>query len=242
MDERSDILLLTASINPAASKTPLTFVLDPQQRLSEYLQNLEKIIETRVFKKIIFCENTHFEYDYSHIISHAKNNNIILEALVFKGNYEKVEQQGKGYGEGEIIKYAIANSKLLDPDSVFYKLTGRIFVKNINSIVKHNKQKEIIFIRAARKKRIIDARFFKTSVRFFKQNLIDEFEKVDDYKKKYLEMVYFEKLHDQKGVFAFNEFPYFIGTSGSTGKKYDQSAYEYFKYSLLLKFGLLGVN
>jgi len=242
MASDSEILLMTASIDPAASKTPFTHLLDPKLRLEEYLKNIKRIIEEGVFKKIVFCENTNYNYDYSEIINFAKNKNVDLEPLVFEGNYEKISQQGKGYGEGEIIKYAIMNSKFLLPDSVFYKLTGRIFVRNIASIVRKNRSKEIIFIKAQRKVRIVDARFFKTSVAFFKEHLMEEFVNVNDPEKHYLEMVYFEKLKTIPGISRFNEFPYFMGVSGSTGEKYDQSLYEYFKYSILLKAGFLNVR
>lgn len=242
MAKCNEILLLTASVNPAASKTPFTHILDPKVRLAEYLQNIKKIIAENVFEKIVFCENTNYNYDYSQIVAFAKSKNVTLEPLVFEGNYEKISQQGKGYGEGQIIKYAIMNSRLLMPDSVFYKLTGRIFVRNIASIVKKNKDKDIIFIKAQRKVKIVDARFFKTSVAFFKEHLLDEFVKVNDPEKHYLEMVYFEKLKNFNGISRFNEFPYFLGVSGSTGKKYDQSLYEYLKYSLLLKTGFLNIR
>ncbi|MBP9068756.1 MAG: hypothetical protein KBG47_04570 [Bacteroidia bacterium] len=242
MANSTEILLLTASVDPAASKTPFTHLLDPKLRLQEYLQNIKRIIEEGVFEKIVFCENTNYNYDYSEIVRFAKSKNVELEPLVFEGNYEKISHQGKGYGEGQIIKYAIMNSKLLLPDSVFYKLTGRIFIRNIASIVRKNKAKEVIFIRAQRKVRIVDARFFKTSVAFFKAHLMEEFVNVNDPEKHYLEMVYFEKLQTINGISRFNEFPYFMGVSGSTGKKYDQSLYEYLKYSLLLKAGFLNIR
>ena len=242
MASSKEILLLTASVDPAASKTPFTHLLDPKLRLEEYLNNIKKIIEVGVFDKIVFCENTNYNYDYSEIVKFAKSKNVELEPLIFEGNYEKIGKQGKGYGEGEIIKYAIMNSRLLTTDSVFYKLTGRIFVRNKASIVRKNKQKEIIFIKAQRKVRIVDARFFKSSVVFFKQHLMDEFVHVNDPAKHYLEMVYFEKLKSIDGISRFNEFPYFAGISGSTGKKYDQSLYEYVKYSLLLKASFLNIK
>ncbi len=41
----------------------------------------------------------------------------------------------KGYGEGEIISYALNNSKYLKNSESFYKLTGGLTVENINDVL-----------------------------------------------------------------------------------------------------------
>lgn len=242
MSEATEILLLTASVDPAASKTPFTNMVDPKQRLEEYLVNIKKIVDEKVFAKIVFCENTNYEFDYQKIIAEARAKNVELEVLRFKGDYDGINKQGKGYGEGEIIKYALKHSKLIGPNSIFYKLTGRIFIKNLASIVKNNTHKDVIFIKAQRTALKVDVRFFKSSVQFFSSHLIDEYTKVNDPGGHFLEMVYYEKLRTVAGISRFTEFPNFTGTSGSTGQAYDQSPYEYFKYSMLLKTGFLNVN
>lgn len=237
-----NIILLTASIDPAVSGTPLTQIVDPKIRLTQYVNVMEQLINAGIFEIIVFCENTNFEFPKDDLKEKANKRGITLEFLSFSGDHQKVKQLGKGYGEGEIIKYAIEHSKYLTEDAVFYKLTGRIFISNLERIVKRDKQKQNIFIRAQRNKKIIDARFFKVSVSFFKKHLLNAFHEVNDLQKHYLEMVYFEKLKDLNGIERFSEFPKVIGLSGSTGEKYDQSAYEYFKYDLLLKAGFLSVN
>ncbi|MFO0358015.1 MAG: hypothetical protein ACK50A_13760 [Sphingobacteriaceae bacterium] len=243
MPNRSgNIILLTASIDPAVSNTPLTKITDPKIRLAQYTQVIEKLIETGAFSIIIFCENTNYEFNKDVLLNKAIQKGIELEFISFSGDHEKVKQLGKGYGEGEIIKYAIEHSKHLNDEAIFYKLTGRVFIKNIKRIVNKDHKKQTIFIRAQRNKRIIDARFFKTSVKFFKEHLMNVFTEVNDLQKHYLEMVYFEKLNGIGHIDRFSEFPFITGLSGSTGEKYDQSKYEYFKYSLLLRTGFLNVN
>lgn len=242
MSGAAEILLLTASVDPGVSKTPFTNMVNPKQRLEEYLANIKKIVDEQIFTKIIFCENTNFEFDYGKIINNASAKNVELEVLRFKGDYDGIHKHGKGYGEGEIIKYAMTHSKLMDANSIFYKLTGRISVKNLASIVKNNSNKDVIFIKAQRTALKVDVRFFKSSVKFFSTHLMDEYIKVDDPRGHYLEMVYYEKLRNIQGISRFNEFPKFSGTSGSTGQAYDQSLYEYLKYSLLLKAGFLNLS
>ncbi|MBV8887332.1 MAG: hypothetical protein JO235_25510 [Chroococcidiopsidaceae cyanobacterium CP_BM_RX_35] len=43
-------------------------------------------------------------------------------------------EYGKGWGEGEIIEYAINHSKILNKSTRFYKVTGRLFVENFTQI------------------------------------------------------------------------------------------------------------
>ena len=45
-------------------------------------------------------------------------------------------EQGKGYGEGEIIEYALKNSAFLHSEREFIKLTGRITIENLDAIIR----------------------------------------------------------------------------------------------------------
>ena len=127
----TEVLLLTASINPG--KTPDVAIKDPQERLLEYIISLLAWIELTNIEKIVFCENTACQYNFDRIIEFAKKNGKSLEVLIFSGN-TKSHKYGKGYGEGEIIKYALQHSKHLSCQTSFYKMTGRLFVRNFNEI------------------------------------------------------------------------------------------------------------
>ena len=127
----TEVLLLTASINPG--KTPDVAIKDPQERLFEYIISLLAWIELTNIEKIVFCENTACQYNFNQIIELAKKKGKSLEILIFNGN-TKSQKYGKGYGEGEIIKYALKYSKHLSYQTSFYKMTGRLFVKNFNEI------------------------------------------------------------------------------------------------------------
>ena len=54
-----------------------------------------------------------------------------FEWISFQGNTTKTQEKGKGYGEGEIIEYAINHSQLLAKSKMLMKLTGRFYVKNM---------------------------------------------------------------------------------------------------------------
>lgn len=122
---------MTATIN--VGTTPFVKIKSETERLFEYLCSLIAWIKLTNIKTIVFCENSNISYDFRPIIELAQNEGKKLEVLVFDGNNE-AHQYGKGYGEGKIIEYAINNSKFLNDDVDFYKITGRIFVQNFSLI------------------------------------------------------------------------------------------------------------
>lgn len=241
MERNKRILLLSASIDPSVSNTPLTELKDPLVRWRQYEQNLLSVLNQRIFGIIIFCENTMFEGDYSLWQTVAASTGTQLEILRFEGNKTNIEKQGKGYGEGEIIAYALEHSKHLPPEASFYKLTGRIQVKNLKQIVERHEKDELLFIRAQRNKPIADTRLFKCSVSFYRRYLLNGYLEVDDLKGHYLEKIYFQRLKTATPVKPFSVFPKFSGVSGSTNDTYDLPLKEYLKYSLLLRLGFLSI-
>jgi hypothetical protein len=241
MGRNKRILLLSASVDPAVSNTPLTELKDPLVRWRQYEKNLLDILNQKIFEVIIFCENTMFEGDYSQWQAAAVSTGTKLEILRFKGKRECIEKQGKGYGEGEIIAYVLEHSKHLQSDDCFYKLTGRIHVKNLLQIVQRHDNDRELFIRAQRNKSIADTRLFKCSVSFYKSHLLKGYLEVDDMNGQYLEKIFFQRLKKAPPVKPFSVFPQFSGVSGSTMDVYDLPHKEYLKYSLLLKLGLLSI-
>lgn len=241
MERNNCILLLTASIDPAVSNTPFTVLKDPAVRWQQYEANLMAILKLNVFGKIIFCENTDYHGDYQGWLKAAKNAGTELEILRFTGNKTFIEKQGKGYGEGEIIEHAIQHSKWLKGHTAFYKLTGRVQVKNLKQIVSLHDKDEVLFVRAQRKKEIADTRLFKCTVDFYNSHLSGAYREVNDLSGLYLEKVFFKRLKKAGNIRPFGIFPRFSGISGSTNEVYDLPFKEYFKYSLLLKLGFLSI-
>ena len=53
-----------------------------------------------------------------------------LEYLHFQNNVEQVKQLGRGYGEGEIVRYALDHSSLIQSAGCFAKCTSKLWVEN----------------------------------------------------------------------------------------------------------------
>lgn len=121
----SEVLLITASIN--IQNTPFVTIRDSRERLLQYLMGIVAWVKLTKINTIVFCENSNASYDFSKIIKFVRNEGKELEVLVFSGNRGS-QKYGKGYGEGEIVEYAMKNSRNLKNSTNFYKITGRLFI------------------------------------------------------------------------------------------------------------------
>jgi hypothetical protein len=231
-----EALLLTGCVDPG--RTPFLKVRDVGHRLAEYEASIARWIDESDFRSIVFCENSAYEHSYAPLIEKAEAVGKRLEVLVFKGN-EGAQIYGKGYGEGEIIEHALGHSELLAQSASFYKATGRVFVKNVNSILAKDAAKPTVFILFTSWK-YADTRFFKSDVGFFRENLIDAYKEVRDKEKISIERVYRQKLRGKR-VPPFSEYPNIVGLCASSGSAYDLSPVRLAKSGALLKLGLYRV-
>lgn len=125
------LLIITGCIK-VNDNTPYVAVRDDRLRLDDYISTIKWAIESEVFDKIVFCDNSGYVYDDKEIQDLAKIRFKKFEWLCFQASPDLVNTYGKGYGEGEIIKYVLNNSKIIsDSDYFFCKITGRLKVLNI---------------------------------------------------------------------------------------------------------------
>ncbi len=235
----NEILLITACIN--AGNTPFVAVRDQQKRLSQYLAALSLWITKADIDKIVFCENTAFALDREPLLSLAREKGKTLEFLSFDGNRSS-SAKGKGWGEGEIIEYALGNSRLITKEDVFYKITGRLFIDNFNDIRKAHAGAPVVFnkLSCELNENGAETRFFKCSVNFYREHLMNAYKDVDDPKGRYMEHVLYSRLKGLN-VPSFRIFPDFAGISGSSGKEYKITAADLAWKSFLSRLGLFGI-
>lgn len=226
-------LILTACVNPGA--TPYLALRDPSQRLAQYLASIEVWLNRSSFRQIVFCENSGFSHDYGPLVERAREAGKTLEILVFEGN-KGSQAFGKGYGEGEILQHAVERSTVIANSACFYKATGRIFVRNADSIVSLDAGKPSTFIHFMRW-RYADTRFFKVETSFFREELIDAYREVNDAERVSIEKVYRDRLRG-KHVLPFGTFPDIVGTCASSGRPYDLSRQRLAFHNALLAAGI----
>ena len=217
-----DIILLTACINPGGM--PFTVVSDATQRLNQYLLALQFYLQNTSCP-IVFVDNSNM--DKTPFLEYESQYGSRLEILSFDGN--KVKTQGKGLGEMEIIEYALIHSKfnlLLDKHRIV-KITGRLIVRNINSLLKYDKWHlypyKSIVCHVNSDLTFADSRIF-ISLGSFMNLLVKQKKYLNDTKGIYFEHLLCQQIKQQK-TFTFFPFitePHFEGISGSTGIKYEK--------------------
>jgi hypothetical protein len=216
-------LIITSSVFVTAG---FTVLIDPDIRREQYMSSIEFFIKESVFRKIIVCDNSQFVYPAS-LQELAKMHQKEIELLSFKGDSELTRLRGKGYGEGEIMNYIFNNSNLLRSVDAFFKVTGRMTVKNVNAIIRFVKNKPCYFMSIPLRPRFmkpdvqkycVDTRFYYAKKAFFSEVLINAYNKVNDAAAHYLEHAYYDSIK-QSSITPGNFIPVpeIIGVAASQG-------------------------
>ncbi|NTE05562.1 hypothetical protein G6M26_25785 [Agrobacterium tumefaciens] len=217
------LLVITSAVFVNSGLTVLT---DPELRKSQYIESIKFYLKSETITTIIVCDNSGFDFSTIKSINLlAAKNNKTLEILYFTGNYDKILKHGKGFGEGEILNYIMNNSLIIEYFESFFKVTGRINILNIDTIVRNTNTNLNYFqkvgINPFNQNRKYDTRFYHCGLKIFKAELVDAYYNVDDFKGYYLEHAYFDRISSAKIKRKnFLNIPNYSGFSGSTGLSY----------------------
>ena len=218
------LLIITATVNPP--KQDLLKINSIEERITQYKDSLSFFIKCEAFDKIILCDNSNYildNYVFEEEEKLAKRRGVNLELISFCGDVDKVKNQGKGYGEGEIMEYLLKNSKLVNDEEVFFKITGRLKVDNILKIINRIKNHKICYINVPNHvtHEMYDTRFYCMPIGIFKNYFIHEYKKVNDKEKYYLETLYTDILKSNHIKHRnFPLYPRIVGISGTSGSEY----------------------
>lgn len=211
------VILLTACINPG--EMAFTKLLNPDERKHQYIDAINYYVSNTTLP-IVFAENSNID------ISSLFDNTILsgrLEMFTFKGNENK--RRGKGYGEAEIIDYALTHSKIIDNTCVLIKITGRLLVINIYILVALHqfcRLKPFVQCSVNSDFNFADSRVIIAPVSFFKEFLTEK-NQINDGKGMFFEHVLIDKIKNDCNYSPFLIEPQIIGVSGSTGDVYKRN-------------------
>jgi hypothetical protein len=154
------------------------------------------------------------------------------ETCVEQINYEQAQdsvvKNGKGYGEGKLIEYAIDNSKLLARVDHFFKCTGKLYVRNFPDIAEAIMTYSMsgLFWRhmedGTSMRPWVDCRFYYTSKAFVKKHLLPAYLTSDD-NVACCEFLAYEVLNRNMEV-SRGLRPFITGYAGGTGEPYFDSS------------------
>lgn len=229
------ILLLTGCINP--NGMTMTALSNQEERKRQYVEAIHFYLSNTSYP-IVFSENS--GTDISHLFKKEIKSGR-LEYLSFSGNQNK--EKGKGYGECEIIQYALNNSKIIHfvKDKRIAKITGRLIIRNINSIVRGHSilfPQKTVFCAINSNLSFPDSRFIIAPECFY-QTFLKSKEAINDTQGYFFEHALCDTIKKEK-QFPYSPFllmPQIEGMSGSSGEIYQKEritisfAIKYFKYT-----------
>ena len=212
-------LLLTSSIVVSAKHTLLS---DTKLRLTETIKSIEKWASTPGIGKIVVCDGSDFDLTpYAH---HLRDNGVDLEVLTFQNDATGVQMKGKGYGEGQIVNYALSHSRILSNSTSFAKCTSKLWVSNYAACISGFNGRLSFDFNGWLTPRFIDTRFYIAAKDQYRGLLKEAHVQVDDDAGYYLEHAFRDALSGVKLLdYAMVPTPRIQGISGSTAKSYQPS-------------------
>jgi len=225
---RQDIvLLLTATIDP--KEMHYLHRSDPQLRLADYRESLKSWLANPATPKLIFCENS--GYDLSELSALCAKNNPFHKEVEFISTNDNhyPRKYGKGYGEIRIMEEAIEKSRLIGPNTLVVKVTGRLYSAGIGTILRrigkfpHSE----VYCNMTGYLNRAETYLFVATVPFLKNYLFPLKEVVNDSEGIYFEHTLARAVHTALAEGKrWSVLPGFIdlrGVSGTTGIRYTRN-------------------
>jgi hypothetical protein len=217
-------LLISTAIRVSAENT--TKMLDPEARLRATLWGIEQWLKEPAVDSIVIVDGSDVDYS-EQVNARAQGRDKEIEFVRFQNNIELTRTRGKGYGEGEIVLYALTHSKILERTSHFAKCTGKLYVRNYGQCLAAYRGSEFMCgVYGRNRIRCLDTRFYFGSRNFYLEHLATAHLRVDDSKGYFLEYSYLDRLreHGLKG-FTLPVMPIVVGRSGSDDREYEVPAF-----------------
>lgn len=223
---KSIVLLLTGCIT-SSTKVPFLALKNPAERRKQVIDSIKFYITHTSIENIVYCDNSNAFPDFELGLL-ATTNRKKFEWISFEGNQKMSEQKGKGYGEGEIVDYAIEHSRLLKKENVYIiKVTSRLIVENIELLLQHISLDRLYF--SPMFKNYIDTKVYMMPKKIYRNFFSELHLSVEDVKGRYLEYIFAECIKSKK--IKYNRFivaPKIMGVSGTFGVFNKMSWWEWF--------------
>lgn len=222
MQANSPPILLTSCVIVSDHSVSLK---DESTRIRLTIESIEKWLAISSDLHLVICDGSN--YDFSQIVF-EKFPNANIECLFFENNKELVGIYGKGYGEGEIINYALLNSAYLKESDFFAKCTAKLWVENYFECLSNWNGTFLckgffsnVFSFMKTQFSYIDTRFYLVSKLFYSENLASTYLHIGGQQGLSLEHCFRDVI--LKGNFEkvmFNVPPVICGVGGGAGTYY----------------------
>lgn len=213
---------------------------DKDARIGLTLQSIQQWLAIAPDLRLVICDGSN--YDFSGVVlERFPGSNI--ECLSFRNDSRMVGIYGKGYGEGEIVNYAIANSAYLRESDYFAKCTAKLWVENFLDCVSEwngtclckGYFADVFSFRRTRFD-YIDTRFYLVSKSFYSKYLASAYLNVGGERGLSLEHCFRDVILENKLVrILFNVPPVIHGVGGGTGTYYKNNLKRKIKEAIRLR-------
>ena len=128
-------LLITATLNPGM--TPYVALADTTDRVKGYMEGFLAWCMEPAISSIVFAKNCNTIIRYELLGEIASGHGKEFEFVQVDSSPRSIIQ-GKGFGEGDMIRQALDRSEILRSESEFIKVTGKLFCCNAAKLLDGN--------------------------------------------------------------------------------------------------------
>lgn len=219
-------LLLTGTIDSAVYQNVGNKIQDVRVRLKQYESSIERYICSTPFNPIVFIENSGYEFDSGRFETLAEAYHKQFEFISGTVCKAEVIRYGKSYGDAFLIHEGLQKSRLLKEEDFFYKITGRIFLKNSRQICRTRDKYRNEFITYTGMGWCL-TNIFKANREDYLRVLDSVYEDCDEAKVRDIEISFYHRLvNSDMNPGSFETYPYFDGVMGATLRKYSGGGIE----------------
>jgi hypothetical protein len=219
----SATLLITTAIAPPAN-TPMLRMADSNMR--------SITTKAAIFfwvgqgqKSIVICDATASSVLTEAELAVIRKLGVSIEQLAFQQDGALLLLRGKGFAEGQLIKFAVQNSQLLRQSEYFFKCTGKIFCRNFAALADLIGRNNIgsmfwkLFEGSLVDRNLVDGRFFYTSIGDFQRLILPAYERSSE-----AQILEYQLALGLESLSRGTSFrPQLTGFSGGTGAQYPES-------------------
>jgi hypothetical protein len=198
---------------------------DPDLRIKHTIESISQWISFDSNVRLVICDGSNFDFTSR---LQALFPSAQIECLAFQNDREQVKKHGKGYGEGEIIQYALTHSKFLQGADAFIKCTAKLWVLNIKDCINQWNGQFIcsahfsnVFSLKQINLQFIDTRFYVSTKKFYLEYLSTAHVNLGDVPGRSIEDAFLDVIrqHDMKHILLRSP-PIICGVGGGSGKYY----------------------
>ena len=231
-------VLLTSSVVAHDTRVALK---DTSERIDFAMESIAWWLSLYPKVKLVLCDGSN--YNFSELVA-KRFPQAIIECIYFENDQLAVRKHGRGFGEGEIVRFAIDHSQLIQTAGAFAKCTSKLWVLNYSECLTDWNEKflcKAVFdhVFSPFKKTTmsyIDTRFYIASVPFYKQYFELAHQSINVNAGRGLEDCFLDIFNRRHlGGVLLNTPPVIEGVGGGVGKYYKNPLKRRFKEYLRLR-------